>query len=58
MEDILILSIELHDSGLGCRQQLEHLGQLASALQSKIEFGGIGEFDGQEFSQGVCALYV
>jgi hypothetical protein len=55
-EQALIISIKLA-SAMGTDEERQHIISMEDELATQIEKSGAGEFDGDEFGQGVCTIY-
>jgi len=58
MEHALIVSIPLSDGGFGSDDERDVLFALEDQMEAAIESAAAGEFDGDEFGQGECVLYM
>jgi hypothetical protein len=58
MEHAVIAHLILPEDSFGSGREREAVADLADKLQRAIEERGVGEFDGEEFGEGRCVLYM
>ena len=58
MEHAVIAHLILQEGSFGSDREREAVADLAGELQRAIEERGVGEFDGEEFGEGRCVLYM
>lgn len=58
MEHAVIAHLLLTDAPFGSRRERENITALADQLQQVINDHDVGEFDGDEFGDGRCVLYM
>ncbi len=54
----MIVHLRLSDDGFGSFEELEALLALQEQMAEAIENAAAGEFDGDEFGEGECVLYM
>jgi hypothetical protein len=57
-EQALIVKIPLQSGDFGDTEERQHIATLEEQLIAAIKESGSGEFDGNEFGNGVCTLYL
>jgi hypothetical protein len=57
-EQAVIVHLKLSDREFGTSAEREAIHKLSSDLERAIAQSGAGEFDGDEFSEGVCLLFM
>ena len=58
MEQAVIVHLRLSDGAFGSCEERRALFDLEEQLESAIAAAGVGEFDGDEFGEGECVLYM
>ncbi len=58
MEHAVIVHLELSDDRFGSPEERESISKLEDRLAAAIDGAGAGEFDGDEYGQGECVLYM
>jgi hypothetical protein len=58
MEHAVIAHLLLPEDSVGSGREREAVADLADELQRAIEELGVGEFDGEEFGERRCVLYM
>jgi hypothetical protein len=58
MEQAVIVHLKLGDDGFGSSDERESIGALQDELASAINRAEAGEFDGDEFGEGECLLFM
>ncbi len=57
MEQAVLVSIQLSDSGFGSEIEREALTALGDHLSGQVEVAGVGEFDGHDVGTGEFCLF-
>ena len=57
-EHAFIVTPKLSDDRFGTDEERERIHEFSDQLEAAIESAGAGEFDGDEFGEGVCSLYM
>jgi hypothetical protein len=57
-EHAVIAHLKLSDDAFGSGDEAEAMHQLSDRLAEVIEAKSVGEFDGDEFGEGECVLYM
>ena len=57
-EQALIVSIRLRSGDMGSSDERQRIRTLEDQLSAAIKDSGLGEFDGDEFGNGVCTIYM
>jgi hypothetical protein len=57
-EHAVIAHLKLSDEGFGTGDEVEAIHELSDQLAEAIEGTEAGEFDGDEFGEGECVLYM
>jgi hypothetical protein len=57
-EHALLVYLELSDPDFGTEAERESIHALTDELDEAIASAGVGEFDGDEFGDGTCTLYM
>lgn len=57
-EHAVLVHIRLSNAGFGTKEEVDGIHALSDRLEAKILEAGAGEFDGDEFGQGECTLYM
>jgi len=57
-EHAFILTLKLSNDQFGTKDERERIHKFSDQLESAIESADAGEFDGDEFGEGVCTLYM
>jgi hypothetical protein len=58
MQQAVIVHLRLSDDHFGSREERDLLFELGDRLNKVIDDAGVGEFDGDEFGQGECVLFM
>lgn len=58
MEHAVIVHLRLDDDGLGSAVKRESINELQDELANAIDDADVGEFDGDEFGEGECVLFM
>lgn len=58
MEHAVIVHLRLDDDGFGSDEKRESINELTDAIADAIEEAESGEFDGNEFGEGECVLFM
>jgi len=58
MEQAVIAHFQLSEEPFGSERECEAIADLAGLLLQAIADHGVGEFDGEESSEGRCVLYM
>ncbi|TIQ34789.1 MAG: hypothetical protein E5X48_16515 [Mesorhizobium sp.] len=58
MEQAVIVYLLLSDGQFGAQQERQWVQALENRLQQVVSDAGVGEFDGDEFGEGKCILYL
>jgi hypothetical protein len=58
MKQAVIVHLRLSDDRFGSREERDLLFDLGDLLNKVIEDAAVGEFDGDEFGQGECVLFM
>lgn len=58
MEHAVIVHLRLDDDGFGSAEKRESINELQDALAAAIDKAEAGEFDGDEFGEGECVLFM
>jgi hypothetical protein len=58
LEQAVIVHLKLRDGGFGSPEEREALQALEDQMQQAIEEAAAGEFDGDEFGDGKCVLFM
>jgi len=54
----VLVRFELHSGRLGSHDEREAIHHLTGELDRMIRSNGAGEFDGDEFGEGACTLFI
>jgi len=57
-EHAVLVLIKLSDPGFGRPEERDAIHGLADRLKEAIDQAGAGEYDGDEFGEGQCTLYM
>jgi hypothetical protein len=57
-EHAVIVTLKLSDAAFGDARERDAIHALTDRLDAAIRAAGAGEFDGDEFGDGVCTLYM
>lgn len=57
-EQAVLVRLQLSDSEYGTTREREAIHRLTDGLDAAIREAGSGEYDGDEFGDGVCTLYL
>jgi hypothetical protein len=57
-EHAVIAHLKLSDEEFGSSEEAEDIHELSDRLAEAIEENHVGEFDGDEFGEGECVLYM
>ena len=57
-EHAVLAYLRLSDGEFGGEGEIESIHELTDRLAEAIESAGVGEFDGDEFGDGECSLYM
>jgi hypothetical protein len=57
-EQALIVKIKLSDDNLGSDGDKKMILDIENRIEHVIEENGLGEFDGDEFGEGFCTMYI
>ncbi len=57
-EQALIVKIPLQSGDFGDTEERQHIAALEDQLSAAIKESSSGEFDGNEFGNGICTLYL
>ena len=57
-EQALIVTIQLHSGDMGDAAERQRIFALENELSAAVKESGAGEFDGDEFGEGVCTIYM
>jgi hypothetical protein len=58
MEHAVIVHLRLDDDGFGSAEKRESINELQDVLADAIDEAEAGEFDGDEFGEGECVLFM
>lgn len=58
MEQAVIVHLKLDDDGFGSDEKRESINELQDELADAIDEAEAGEFDGDEFGEGECVLFM
>ena len=58
MEHAVIVHLRLDDDAFGSDEKRESINELQNELADAIDEAEVGEFDGDEFGEGECVLYM
>lgn len=58
MQHAVIAHIRLNENQFGSQRERAELSTLAEALERVIDEKQVGEFDGEEFGDGRCVMYM
>jgi hypothetical protein len=58
MEHAVIIHLKLDDDGFGSDEKRESINELQDELADAIDEAETGEFDGDEFGEGECVLFM
>jgi hypothetical protein len=58
MEHAVIVHLRLDDDGFGSSKKREALNDLQGQLREAIEEAFVGEFDGNEFGESECIIFM
>jgi hypothetical protein len=58
MEHAVIVHLQLDDPGFGSAEMRESIYELQGSLTDAINKAKVGEFDGDDFGQGECLLFM
>jgi hypothetical protein len=58
MEHAVIIHLRLDDDGFGSDEKRESINELQDALADAIDEAAAGEYDGDEFGEGECVLFM
>jgi len=58
VEHAVIVHLRLDDDGFGSAEKRASINELQDALADAIDEAEAGEFDGDEFGQGECVLFM
>jgi hypothetical protein len=58
MEHAVIVHLKLDDDGFGSAEKRESINELQDELADAIDEAEAGEFDGDEFGEGECVLFM
>ena len=58
MEHAVIVHLKLSDGKFGTSDEQETIGELQDEIADAIDEANAGEFDGDEFGQGECVLFM
>ena len=57
-EEAVLIHLKLSDGDLGNPAERERICELEDRMEEAIALEGVGEFDGDEFGQGECVLFM
>jgi hypothetical protein len=57
-EQALLVNLRLSDEVHGSHNERENIFRLEDEMSKAIDAGNAGEFDGNEFGEGFCTLYM
>jgi hypothetical protein len=57
-EQAVLVHLRLSDAGFGTREEMVSIHALSGRLEARIAAARVGEFDGDEFGQGECMLFM
>ena len=57
-EHAVVVYLKLSDGGFGSTEEHDQIHELSDQLEAAIESNHAGEFDGDEFGDGQCALFM
>ena len=57
-EHAVLVHLRLSDDRFGTRQEMDAIHALSDRLEARILEAKVGEFDGDEFGEGECTLYM
>ena len=57
-EHAVLVKIPLSNSEFGLDQERSQIQELTDQMDAAINEAGVGEFDGDEFGDGICTLYM
>jgi len=57
-QNALLVYLKLSDDSFGTQEESWAIYELEDKLESALEKAGAGEFDGHEFGEGFCTLYM
>jgi hypothetical protein len=57
-EHAVLVHLKLSNEASGTQKEAEAIHALSDRLEARILEAGAGEFDGDEFGQGECTLYM
>lgn len=57
-EHSFIVTLKLSDDKYGSETDRDSIHQFSDQLEAAIESACVGEFDGDEFGEGICNLYM
>lgn len=58
MEHAVIVHLRLDDDEFGSEEKRESINELQDALAEAVDEAAAGEFDGDEFGEGECVLFM
>ena len=58
MDHAVIVHLRLDDNGSGSDEKRESINELQDKLTDAIDEAEVGEFDGDEFGEGECVLFM
>lgn len=54
----VLIYLKLSDSKFGTAEERDAIHALSDSLEAEIKKANVGEFDGDEFGQGQCTLFM